>query len=115
MRNITHITIKSIVLYFRNQKGIDLPSAGNYATGILFLDPITHIQAEQRFESIATENELRVLCWRDVPTNSKSIGEVARSNEPIMRQVFVVPNEKLDESEFKRKVSQLYLIYMLAP
>ncbi len=92
-----------------------MPSAGEYATGILFLDPITHTQAEQRFESIATENELRVLCWRDVPTNSKSIGEVARSNEPLMRQVFVVPNEKLDDEEFKRKVSQRYFIYTLVP
>jgi glutamate synthase domain-containing protein 1 len=107
--------MKSIISFFRNKNGIDLPSAGNYATGILFLDPITHKQAEQHFESIAIENGLRVLCWRDVPTNSKCIGEVARSNEPVMRQVFVVPNEKVDESEFKRKVSQLYLIYMLVP
>jgi len=91
-----------------------LPSPGDYATGILFLDSITHVQAENRFESIALESGLRVLCWRDVPTISECIGEVARSNEPKMRQVFIVPNEKVDESEFKRKVSLFDLIYELS-
>lgn len=97
------------IKYFRDKYNIDLPTFGNYATGILFLDSITHIQAEQHFESIALENGLRVLCWRDVPTNSQCIGEVAKSNEPTMRQVFVVSDEKVDESEFKRKVSSVYL------
>lgn len=92
-------------IVFRDSKGIDLPTAGNYATGILFLDPITHIQAEERFEAIAVETDLQVLCWRDVPIDDNCIGEVAKSNEPLMRQVFVVPKVPIDENEFKRKVS----------
>ena len=96
-----------LCIVFRDSKGIDLPTAGNYATGILFLDPITHIQAEQRFEAIADENDLQVLCWRDVPTDNNCIGEVAKSNEPLMRQVFVASKVTVeDENDFKRKVSQ---------
>lgn len=95
-------------IVLRSQLGVDLPPFGEYATGILFLDSITHFQAEKHFETIAEENGLKVLCWRDVPSNPKCIGEVAKSNEPLMRHVFVVPNGnegQFDQNEFKRKVN----------
>lgn len=90
---------------------MDLPERGKYATGILFLDKITNTQVEERFETIANNNGLDIFCWRTVPKNSSVIGEMARSQEPLMRQVFVVPRDSsIDEEEFRRKVA--YLTYL---
>ncbi|KAF7492057.1 Glutamate synthase [NADH] [Sarcoptes scabiei] len=84
---------------------IDLPEPKRYATGILFLDKITYSQAEEKFQSIAEQNGLKIICWRSVPKNSSVIGEMACSQEPMMRQVFVQPNDpEMSLKEFQQKL-----------
>ncbi|XP_014214359.1 putative glutamate synthase [NADPH] isoform X1 [Copidosoma floridanum] len=78
----------------REKQGIDLPQLGQYATGILFLDKKTHEETEAAFAKIATECNLRIICWRDVPTDSSVIGQVAKKCEPYMRQVFVTGDQE---------------------
>ncbi|KAK0097828.1 hypothetical protein PV326_013412 [Microctonus aethiopoides] len=80
----------------RAKQGIALPEFGRYATGILFLDKNTHKQTEEAFEKLAGECDLRVICWRDVPTENSYIGKVARKCEPYMRQVFVTGDQEVD-------------------
>lgn len=53
---------------------------------------------------------MQVLCWRTVPTNNGSIGEVARSSEPFMRQVFLVPTAPFQEDDLKKQVSLMHVI-----
>lgn len=63
---------------------------------------------EEKFEKIANDNDLEIFCWRTVPKNSSVIGEMASTQEPLMRQVFVVPRApSIDSEEFKQKVSYL--------
>ncbi|XP_046666504.1 glutamate synthase [NADH] [Homalodisca vitripennis] len=88
----------------REQHSIDLPPFRQYATGIFYLDKIHHADCEAQFTKIAEECNLKVLYWRTVPTNSAGIGEVARSGEPFMRQVFVVPASPLQEDELQKQV-----------
>ncbi|XP_071038942.1 uncharacterized protein [Parasteatoda tepidariorum] len=91
----SHILMKDV--------GITLPPKGKYATGIMFLDHSTSQAAEKSFENLAKELHLEVLCWRDVPVNSSILGYVAKANEPLMRQAFIVaPN--MDPSTFRREV-----------
>ncbi|XP_045493540.1 glutamate synthase [NADH], amyloplastic isoform X2 [Colias croceus] len=73
----------------RDSHQIDLPPFGKYATGIFFLDKLHHQDIEAKFKDLAESLGLRVLCWRTVPTNNTTIGQVARNSEPYMRQVFV--------------------------
>lgn len=47
---------------------------------------------------------LEVLTWRTVPSNQNAIGKVARSSEPLSRQVFVVRPAGMDDDTFKRQV-----------
>lgn len=47
---------------------------------------------------------LKVLCWRTVPTDNRSIGEVARGSEPFMRQVFLTGDQD-DPNDLSRQVS----------
>ena len=86
----------------REQQNIELPNVGRYATGILFLDKDTHQDTEAAFEKLAKECNLRVICWRDVPTDNTRIGEVARKCEPYMRQVFVTGDQ--DDGNLERQV-----------
>ncbi|XP_073839510.1 uncharacterized protein [Musca autumnalis] len=84
--------------------GIQLPELGNYATGIFYLDEKTHKDAEKEFNELAQNVGLEVLTWRNVPTNQNAIGAVARSSEPLSRQVFVVRPAGMDDDTFKRRV-----------
>ncbi|KYM76287.1 Putative glutamate synthase [NADPH] [Atta colombica] len=86
----------------RQQQKIELPEFGQYATGILFLDKKTHKEAETAFEKLAKECNLKVLCWRNVPTDSSQIGQVAKKCEPYMRQVFVTGDQ--DAETLKRQI-----------
>lgn len=90
----------------RESQNVELPPFGRYATGILFLDKTHHKESEDMFAKLAEECGLKVLCWRTVPTDSGGIGEVARSGEPFMRQVFVTGEEE-DEEKLRRKVFML--------
>ncbi|KPJ14893.1 Glutamate synthase [NADH], amyloplastic [Papilio machaon] len=87
----------------RDSHQIDLPPFGRYATGIFFLDKLHHQDIERKFKELAESLGLQVLCWRTVPTNNSTIGQVARNSEPYMRQVFVTGDTD-DEEHLARKI-----------
>ncbi|CAK9810578.1 Glutamate synthase [NADH] [Anthophora plagiata] len=82
----------------RERQNVELPEFGRYATGILFLDKNSHEAAEAAFANLAEECNLRVICWRDVPTDNTQIGKVALRCEPYMRQVFITGDQENDGS-----------------
>ncbi len=82
--------------FFRRQAraiGVSLPEPGLYGVGMLFVhpDPRRDRETRQMVEEVATEEGLRVLAWRRVPTNSGAIGWLARESEPSIYQVFLQP------------------------
>ena len=82
------------------QLSLRLPPIGGYATGIVFLDSKSEESckfAKTTFERCAKELELEVFCWRELPTNSSCLGQVARDSEPKILQVFVVPVAKYSD------------------
>ena len=54
------------------------------------------------FENEIKRQGLNLLGWRDVPTNSKVVGEIASKSQPKIKQVFISKNEKL------RRINQNY-------
>ena len=100
-------------LFFRKvtgDLGFTLPAAGQYGVGMLYTAPDAEIRGKSRqeFEKIAAEEGLKVLGWRDVPTDNSSLGNSARSTEPFIEQVFIERNANLsDDLAFERK---LYVI-----
>ena len=73
--------------------GLPLPGAGEYAVGMAFLpdDDAAEARARAAVEAIADEEGLRVLAWREVPTDPDGLGRTARSVMPRFRQLFVQP------------------------
>src|SRR5947209_7551831 len=90
--------------------GFDLPTAGNYGIGMIFLPRDSHSQqwAKEIIEAAITRGGQRLLGWRDVPTNNSPIGDTAKSVEAVFKQVFVERNAYIKNvDDFERK---LYLI-----
>src|SRR5205814_557971 len=77
--------------FLREVSGLELPPAGAYAVGFVFL-PTEDTQADEAvasIERIADEEELRVVGWRDVPTDPSHLGATAVLAMPRFRQLFV--------------------------
>ncbi|WP_042367153.1 glutamate synthase large subunit [Streptacidiphilus neutrinimicus] len=77
------------------EAGFELPEQGRYAVGIAFLpdDDAADAVAVSSIETIAGEEGLTVLGWRDVPVTPDLLGATARSVMPRFRQLFVADAE----------------------
>jgi Glutamate synthase domain 2 len=80
---------------FREETAFELPGAGEYAVGSLFLP-----QEESAREALVefaeerlTAEGLEVLGWRRVPTDNGELGETALDSEPAVWQVFLTGPE----------------------
>jgi glutamate synthase (ferredoxin) len=71
--------------------------------GMLFL-PEAGTGAEGVLERCLVSQDLKVLCWRDVPTNPGALGEIALSTMPVIRQVLVVNGVGGDEATMERRL-----------
>ncbi len=91
--------------FLREVTAFDLPEAGAYAVGIAFLPAAasdstgadesapaldeTGPHSVARIETIAAEEGLTVLGWREVPVAPELLGATARATMPAFRQLFV--------------------------
>ena len=73
--------------FYQEVTNFDLPKAGYYASGIAFIgESFADMDALAR---IADEEGLTILGWRDLPTNSASLGKTAVSVMPKFVQLFI--------------------------
>ncbi len=84
-------------------QGIPVPERGKYGTGLIFL-PKEEKQASlcmEVLESIIRQEGLDLMAIREVPVNSEILGEISQSNEPLIRQIFVIGEDKPEVLERK--------------
>jgi glutamate synthase domain-containing protein 2/glutamate synthase domain-containing protein 1/glutamate synthase domain-containing protein 3 len=70
----------------------DLPMAGDYGTGLVFLSKGSDSTSQAcmaEVEKAVAHHGLKFLGWRDVPTDNRTLGRVAKGSEPLVKQVFV--------------------------
>ena len=74
------------------------------------------VEAEKEFTQFADNCNLKVIHWRVVPVNSNAVGEVARSREPLIKQVFIVDNPEGRNNELRNlnftKRVRFYAIFL---
>jgi glutamate synthase (NADPH/NADH) large chain len=73
--------------FFRGVVDFKLPDAGKYAAGVGFIEAGANVRSE--IEKIASEENLVILGWREVPTDPKTLGKTAISVMPKFEQLFV--------------------------
>ncbi|HPE79716.1 MAG TPA: glutamate synthase large subunit [Gammaproteobacteria bacterium] len=93
--------------FFRAVVGFELPEAGRYAVGMLFLprDAGARAEAQKVVEEYVAAEGQKVLGWRDVPVDNSGLGYSVLPTEPVIRQVFVgCDNDCADQQAFERKL-----------
>jgi glutamate synthase (NADPH/NADH) large chain len=77
--------------FLRSVVDFELPAAGAYAAGVAFLpaDPESCEKAMAAIEATVHDVGLRVLGWRDLPTDPDCLGQTARAAMPTFKQLFV--------------------------
>ena len=95
---LVHIPHEFILL-----QGIEVPSKGKYGTGLVFLPKNKQKAGEciDLIQKLTVKEDLHLLAVRDVPVNSTCLGEISRSNEPDIKQVFITGSYPQDELERK--------------
>lgn len=93
-----------------SSSGIDLPEAGEYGTGLVFLpedDPEREF-CEKAFVQVIEEEGQEFLGWRRVPVDNSMVGVGAHETEPVFKQPIIKKASSVtDQMAFERK---LYVI-----
>ena len=88
----------------RDSQQIELPEL--YAVGAVMLntDDQQRSAAKNILEQELTAQGLKILAWRDVPTDNNCLGPIAIESLPAFEQVFVGPGEITDEKRFSARL-----------
>ncbi len=92
--------------FFQSTCDFQLPEAGNYATGNIFL-PQKENQRQfciDTFEKNIKKQGLSLLGWRAVPVNKSVPGRIAAETEPFVKQIFIGNNGIKDNFQFNLKL-----------
>src|SRR5210317_184400 len=67
-------------------QGYEVPHEGEFGTGLVFLprDKAEAKQCEAILVKIVLDEGLKLIGFRDVPTDNSTIGEIARETEPTI-------------------------------
>ena len=95
--------------FLREMAGFPLPEAGKYAVGLAFLplDDEERHKACAAIETIAGDEGLVVLGWRDVPTDPSTLGASAVAVMPAFKQLFLADSAGAGGIALDRKVYPL--------
>ncbi|MFA5320363.1 MAG: glutamate synthase central domain-containing protein, partial [Candidatus Omnitrophota bacterium] len=77
--------------FFRECGGFSLPEPGSYGCGMVFLPRSPNLidLCKKIITEESADSGLRLLGWRQVPVNSRSIGTTALKTMPFIEQVFI--------------------------
>ncbi|GAA3866870.1 glutamate synthase large subunit [Leifsonia kafniensis] len=77
--------------FLREVVEFTLPAPGRYAVGNVFLptDPTARSAIKRSIATIAGDENLTVLGWREVPVRPNEVGNLARAAMPAIQQLYV--------------------------
>ncbi len=101
--------------YFKKEiKDIELPEAGEYGVGMLFLPVDEHLRnrVKKMLETIVKKEGMDFLGWREVPTVSNVLGKKAIDAMPAIYQCFIAkPDDVAKGMPFERMLYQTRRIF----
>ncbi|MGE4568486.1 MAG: glutamate synthase large subunit [Bacteroidales bacterium] len=102
-------------------QGIALPERGKYGTGLVFFprQPEALAICMNLVESVVAAEGLQLIAVREVPVRSEILGEIARENEPLVRQIFVTgPDDEVSLERalygLRKKIEKAWLAMTFA-
>jgi len=88
-------------------QGYALPPEGQFGTGLLFLpqDSSEARKCEEILVQVLLEEGIKLIGFREVPRDNSTLGEIARSVEPEIKQILV--SADIPQNQLERK---LYIV-----
>ncbi len=112
---LTALPHKLLSRFAREEFGKDLPTAGSYAAGNVFLptDATERERCKSTIADIVAAQGQDLLGWRNMPVEPDlaDVGPTARASMPVVEQLFVGAGDGISGDEFER---QLYIIRKLS-
>src|SRR4051794_3712922 len=97
----------ALIRDWAEKEGVELPPAGEYAVAMCFLpqDETARTIAVAQLSHFLTVEKQPLIGWRDVPTDTKGLGEAVLAQMPVIRQAIIGrgPNVK-DQDAHERKL-----------
>lgn len=94
-----------------NEFSTQLPTAGKYAVGNIFLPQIEEerVHCQKIINDIISDEKQELIGWRDVPLDpvGADVGPAALTAQPFITQLFIAAKDDLDQEQFERA---LYVI-----
>ena len=82
----------------KRELGVELPEAGKFAVGNIFLPQIEEERekCQQIINAIVAEENQTLVGWRDVPIDpdSANVGPAARMAQPFIQQLFITAADR---------------------
>ena len=89
--------------FFASVVHIPLSEQESFSVGVLFL-PSGETRAEAALERCLIAHGFEILCWRDVPVDVASLGEIALGTMPTIRQVFAADRQERGAETRERRL-----------
>ena len=88
-------------------QGYSIPPEGQFGTGLVFLpqDPAEAKKCEEILVQFVNDEGIQLIGFREVPRDNSTLGDIARSAEPNIKQILL--GADLQQDELERK---LYII-----
>jgi len=94
---------------------IELPSPGEYGTGIIFLPKDVNERSFCRevLHKVIEEEKQLLLGWRKVPVDNSKIGTNAKETQPSIEQIFIKKNAELPIMGKDKTLSFERILYVI--
>ena len=88
--------------FFAGEIPVEIPK--QYGTGLIFFPNVKDDvkKLKQIVEDELEIHNLKVLYWREVPTNNKELSQTVKDSEPVVCQPFVISSENVTNEEFDK-------------
>jgi len=87
----------------------DLPEIGKYTVGNLFFprDDEAIAFCKKTMANLITQHSLKLVGWREVPTNNSMLGQDPLDSEPLTLQVFITNPGAFSNRDFERVLMKI--------
>jgi len=89
---------------FLRERGFRVNSEQPLAVAMIFGSPEELALSNEVLSSALKQEQLQLLCWRDVPVNEEALGATALASVPVIRQAIIVPQSCLEGDELESRL-----------
>src|SRR5581483_11352526 len=106
---ITTSIPRSLLQRSLTEAGLKISADIPLAVGMVFFDSEEPTLAADQLRTAIEEQDLELLCWREVPVNPEALGHTALASMPVIRQAVVAPKSELNQNEFESRLHRARL------